>query len=55
MYVCIYVCIYRYIFIADRKFHGVIAATAPTGCFKVSICRPGVGEASVWPETRFTS
>ncbi len=33
----------------DGKFHGVMAATTPTGCFCTSICRPGQGEGMMSP------
>jgi hypothetical protein len=43
------------VIMAAGKFHGVMATVTPTGCFMVRMRRPGVGESSVWPETRLAS
>jgi hypothetical protein len=40
---------------AAGKFHGVIAATTPTGSFSASICRPGRGAGITSPLARVAS
>jgi hypothetical protein len=39
------------VIIENGKFHGVMAATTPTGCLMVSICRPGAVGWSTCPLT----
>ncbi|MCY1235973.1 hypothetical protein D9M72_486070 [compost metagenome] len=41
--------------IASGKFHGVIAATTPTGSFSTSSLRPGTASATISPQMRVAS
>ena len=36
----------------DGKFHGVMAATGPTGWWKTQSRLPGIGEGTHWPPRR---
>eukprot|EP00962_Isochrysis_galbana_P045169 scaffold17712_cov111-Isochrysis_galbana.AAC.2 len=43
------------VIMAEGKFQGVIAAATPTGCFMVTMRRPGVGQDRTCPATRLAS